>query len=907
LKFKKSPLPKDIPLKEKIASFFKEALISHKQGQLEDAANKYREILNINAKNIDALHLLGVIQLQEKQWEKAEKLITESLNINPNQPAALNNLGIVYKEQKKYSLAIEVYKSSLNLKSDDANTYMNLGNVYHEIRDYELALKVYDKSLVLQPGLAAALINRALSLSQLGHHLNAIENYKLALHISPTDFNIYNNLGNSQKELGRLDLALECFSKSIQINAYFADAFFNKGNILRSMGKLHEALDSYNCAIELNTSSPEQYLNKGNLLHELHNYVGAIKNFNIAIHLKPDYSQAYNNLGNVYLDQKKIQSAKLSYIHAITLDPQYAPAYNNRATALRAEGNINEVKKNYLRSVLIDDRYSDARNNLGVLALESLEVKEAIDHFDIAIDLNKNFSDAHYNKANALREIKLFSQAIAHYERVLTLNSEYPFVLGLLIHSKMQICDWSPIAINLSNDSKKHIFFDDLIDKLKSDLEEEKKVTPPFPVLGLIDSPSLQLKAAKVWSEDKFPEMDTLGPIAKRDFDSSLFESTQPNSKTLFKKIRIGYFSADFRDHPVSYLMADIFEHHDRLHFEIFAFSLGPIKNDSMRARLVSSFDSWLDVISLSDAQIASKSRDLGIDIAVDLGGFTNYARSGIFALRVAPIQISYIGYLGTMGTSYIDYLIADKTIISPEFRKFYSEKIAYLPVYQANDSKRKMSDEPISRADLGIPLESFVYCCFNTNYKITFQTFKCWINILQKVPHGVLLLYADTPEVIPKLKRQAQNLGLDPSRIYFVDRVDQMEYLKRYTLADLFLDTEPYNAGTTASDALWSGLPVLTKIGKSFASRIAASLLKALDLDELIAQSRSQYEEIAVELGLNQEKAKALRVKLKDRKTNSDLFNTPKFTKNLERLFEEMIRRDTLGKGREDIEILQN
>ncbi len=865
---------------ESSARLLEKAMAAHRNGDLSSAISGYKSLLVKNPKDIDALHLLGVIEIQKSNWQQAATLIGKSLSLSPNQPGALNNYGIALKELGQFSLAIEQYLKAVNLKGDDANTFMNLGNAYQASSELDMAIQAYDKSIVLEPALAAALVNRAFALSAKGQHHSAINNYKLALQVNPFDFQIYNNLGNALKAAAHPLLALDCYYRAVQLNPTFADAFFNMGNVLRDLERLDEALAAYNKAIELNSCAPDHFINRGNTFLELEQSASAVASFTEAIKLQPSYFQAYNNLGNAYLELKEYALAIKNYSHAIELSPGYAQAYNNRANVLRITAQTELAKLNYERALVLDPLYAQAFNNLGVLNLEASRLKDALDFFDQAIALFPDFADAYYNKSNVLRELKLFSKSILQYQRTLAISSNYPFLKGLLIHAKMQICDWRGL--------------DDQLVELFQDIGLNREVTPPFPVLALSDSLELQQSAARIWSERKFPLS-----ASHSHAHQTVHESRKHNHK-----IRIGYFSADFRDHPVSYLMADLFEHHHREEFEIIAFSLGPIKTDQMRKRLEKTFDIWIESHHLSDSEVVERSQEMGVDIAVDLGGFTKNSRTAIFAMRCAPVQVSYIGYLGTMAAPYMDYLIADEVIIPAHSTQFYTEKIAYLPVYQANDSKRQMSTEPMNRSLLGLPENIFIFGCFNTNYKITPNLFDAWMRILKRVESSILYLYADTEDVVANLLFEAQKRGIDPKRLYFADRVPQSVYLARFTQVDLFLDTYPYNAGTTASDALWSGLAVLTLTGQAFASKIAASLLTALGMTELITHSLQEYEERAVSLGLNPDKMQSIKTKLQEQKSKTDLFNTAKFTFNLEMVYREMVKRARTGQERSHIKL---
>jgi predicted O-linked N-acetylglucosamine transferase (SPINDLY family) len=425
-----------------------------------------------------------------------------------------------------------------------------------------------------------------------------------------------------------------------------------------------------------------------------------------------------------------------------------------------------------------------------------------------------------------------FDDAAADYRSVAALVPEYEFLPGARLEASQQICNWSEIDV--------------LLGQINAGLESGRRVSHPMILMALIDSPRLQLKAAQAWVSRASPASEFLGPIAPR---------ARP------ERLRIGYFSADFHEHPISRLLAGLIEIHDRSRFEIVAFSFGPEMHDELRQRLLRSFDRFIDVRDKSNLEIAALARRLEIDIAIDLSGHAANNRSNIFAMRAAPIQVSYLGYLGSMGASYIDYIVADRTVVTPESEPHFSEKIIYLPdCFQVNDRQRRIAERIFTRETLGLPASGFIFCCFNTNYKILPATFTSWMKILKNVPGSALLLYAGHDAVKTNLRMQSERHEVDPQRLVFAERLEPAEHLARYRAADLFLDTLPYNGGTTVSDALWAGLPVLTLAGEAFASRVAASLLKAIDLPELIATTQQHYQELAIELALTPQRLAQIR-----------------------------------------------
>jgi predicted O-linked N-acetylglucosamine transferase (SPINDLY family) len=484
-------------------------------------------------------------------------------------------------------------------------------------------------------------------------------------------------------------------------------------------------------------------------------------------------------------------------------------------------------------------------------------------YYQKALNIKPDFAEAYNNLGGLLSELKRYDEALIKFNQSININPEIDFLLDNLIHSKMQRCDWDRI--------------DDLTNQLIENTFKYNKISNPFVLLALTDNLNLHKQSAKIYAETRYPENKNLPSLTQ-----------YPKHH----KIRIGYFSADFREHPVSYLTAELFELHNRDQFEIIAFSFGINTQDPLRKRLEKGFDQFIDVKEKTDLEIAILAREMEIDIAVDLGGFTYDCRTEIFALRAAPIQLSYIGYLGSMGASYFDYLIADQTLIPQNYQHFYAEKILYLPSYQANDTKRDVSKKHFTRSELGLPANGFVFCCFNSVYKITPTTFNSWMKILKSVENSVLFLLDENQTATNNLKKQAKLSGVEESRLVFAKPLPLPEYLARYRVTGLFLDTLPYNAGTTASDALRMGVPVLTVSGESFASRMASSLLNAVGLSEMITKNQKAYESLAIELASHPEKLGAIKNKLLNNLPGSSLFNSKLFTEKLEIAYQAIYQR---------------
>ena len=636
-----------------------------------------------------------------------------------------------------------------------------------------------------------------------------------------------------------------------------------------AMEKIHyaEAQQYFEMAITVQPSNAEAHCNLGVTLQKLELPEAAVLSFERAIAIRPGYAKAYFNRGNAFQDLKQFPAAILSYEHAIKYRPNYAEAYCNLGNALKELDQLDKAIFNYDYAISLNIGYAEAYNNRGVALRELKQHAAALASYENAIALRPSYANAYYNRGNLQLEAQDLVAAIESYERAIAINSEHEWLPGSLLHTRLHVCDWLNYAENRLR----------LIDGINS----RKKIGPSFVALDIDDDPALQRKAAEIWVDARHPVSNALGPFFKKPKDG---------------KIRLGYYSADFRNHAVSHLMAGVFEHHDRDQFELIAFSFGTNISDAMRDRIATAFDQFIDVHTQNDRAVAELSRTMGIDIAIDLGGHTDGCRTGIFALRAAPIQVNYLGYPATMGANYIDYIIGDKQVIPAAYADEYTEKVVFLPCFQANDNKKKIADRFFTRHELGLPESAFVFCCFNQNHKITPEIFDCWTRILGRVPNSVLWIFAEYPQSRENLSMRFKASGLDPGRLVFATRMDLPEYLARYKSADLFLDTIPFNAGTTASDALWAGLPLLTCQGRAFATRMASSLLIALGLPELVTKTQEQYEALAVSLATHPTRLKEIRQRLGVNRLTRPLFDTPRHTLHLETAYREMLQRYHAG-----------
>jgi len=867
-------------------------------GNSDGACLILQEALQSDINSTEGIFDLGIAYAKANRFEEAATIFCYLQPYKKNDVRIPYNLGIIYSLQGKHLLAIESYDLALKIQPDDIEVLVNKGSTCNDIKNYLLALEVLEKAVELRPDIPEAWSNKGIALNNLSLYLESINAYNEAIKLNPNYYEAWSNKsvplnklkrflealeacdvalnlnsnyaegwankGVTLKELKRYEDALAHFDQALSFKSDFAEAWFNKGITLHELRRYEEALVQFDEALRIMPSYAEAWSNKGVTLHELKRYEEALVQFDEALRIMPNYAEAWSNKGVTLHELKRYEEALLSYDKALSLKSDYPDAWSNKGNTLNELNLYSEAIAHYDQALNLKPDYAEAWSNKGVTLHELKRYEEAIFHYDKALSLKPDYPEGWSNKGITLHELKRYDEAIAHYDKALSLKSDINWVYGDLTHTKMKICHWTGLADDLKSVSQ--------------ELELNQKVINPFPLLALNDDALLHKKSSEIYVQNKYPFNDSLGPCLQ-------------HSKK--QKIRIGYFSADFRDHAVSILTAELFELHDKNNFEIFAFSFGADDKSAIRLRLTKAFNQFINVRDMSDLDIAKLSRDLSIDIAVDLGGHTADSRTGIFSYRAAPIQASYIGYLGTMGAEYFDYLLADKTIVPEELQQYYSEKIIYLPSYQVNDRKRIISDRVFTRKELGLPAKGFVYCCFNNNYKILPDTFSGWMRILKAIEGSVLFLYAENKWAEENLRKEAEARGVDSARLIFGGHLTTDEYLARYQCCDLFLDTFPYNAGTTASDALWAGLPVLTRMGQSFASRMAASLLNAIDLPEMITDNQEEYEALAIELAKNPRRLADIKSKLANNRLTAPLFDTPLFTKNLEAAYIKMYERN--------------
>ena len=792
---------------------------------------------------------------QGGQHEKAQEIYLKILEIDPKNTDAFHLLGAIAHQRGNYQVAIEFIRMAIDLKPREALYYLSYGNTLKELNQFENALKNYEKAISIKPNYIDALYSQGLVLCQLNEFEAAISSFDKTIAFDPDLAEAYYNKGVALHALKRFELAIFSYEMAITKKPTYAEAFSNWGNILEEYENLENALEKYDNAIQCNPIYSAAYFNRANVHQKLKKFEKSLHDYKKAIELNPKFYLAYYNQGNLLLGIKNFQDAIISYENAIFLNPVPPEAYCNKAIALYE-----------LRQYLV-----------------------AIENFDIALNINPDYAEAHFNRGSSLEKLKQLDAALESYERAYALNPEIAYLLGIKQQVKLSLCEWRGL--------------DESLGVCAMGITAQKPIAHSLTALLFFDNPQLHLLSAKTYAATKFPTDPSLGAIPKRP----------PSGR-----VRVAYFSADLYYHPVSIWLAEQLENHDRGKVELYAFCLKSVQ-DPMRDRLEAGFDHWIDVQSMSDLDVARLSRELGIDIAIDLNGHTADGRSGIFAARAAPIQLNYMGFPGSMGAEYIDYIIGHTPVQGEDLealtrdRQFISEKIAHVPSSFTYDRQRQLSEEHLTRAQFGLPETGFVFTCQNGCQKLLPEVFEVWMAILKAVPGSVLWLLKPNETAVKNLIKEANARGVEAERLIFTARevvpIDQenariAKYLASYKLADLFLDTWPYNAGTTAIDALWAGLPVLTKEGKAPVARMAAGALRAIEVPELITRTAQQYQDLAIELADSPEKLKQLKDKVQKNKLTTALFDPVANTRHIENAYLEMYRRYQEGLAPEDFYI---
>lgn len=698
---------------------------------------------------------------------------------------------------------------------------------------------------------------------------------------------------------GQLDIAASLYREVLTHDKKQFAPQHLLGVIEGQRGNLAEGIRQITKALRLDPKSPEAYLNLGRMQGEAGDLRNAEKSLRKSISLNPSNALAYGNLAAVYRRMKRYEEAKTAADQALRIDPNEWMALINRGNALLALNLLDDAKADYERAATLHPSAPEAWIGLGDIACKNRDIKAALAHTQKALTLAPKSAEAcllqarllemrflHEEALIAIKQAlaaapdlveadilrsrilftaKRYSETIPILERIIRSNPETVGIKGQLFVSKMMTCNWDR-------------YEKDRLACVRA-IEENPAHITPYDSVIVTQAPAQHLACAVAHTKRGFPKIETVwrGPLYAHE------------------KIRIGYVSPDFREHAVGHVIADLFGHHDKRHFELYGFSTAADES-ALRARIKSTFHHFIDIGSMTHEQAAQCIRDHEIDILIDLAGHTVHTGLDAMAFKPSPIQVTWLGFPGTTGAPFMDYILADPTVIPAEHAPFYSEKIVRLPdTYQPNDGALKVADSP-SREDVGLPASGLVFCCFNNTFKITPEVFDIWMRLLGQVEGSVLWLFEGNATAKANLIKEAVARGISPERLVFAPLADYATYLARTQLADLFLDNNYWNGHSTASDALRCGVPVITCQGTSFASRVASSLLRAIEMPELITTSLEDYEALALKLACDPALLAATKDKLARNRLTAPLFDTARFTRHLEAAYVTMYERAQRG-----------
>lgn len=734
---------------------------------------------------------------------------------------------VALHDEGRLQEAQALYETVLRAQPDRFEALCRLGILHLQQKRFDEAERLLHRAVNVDPKSADAQHALGCALMGLGHAGDAIEHLHIAIEQRSDFAEAHNNIGYAFQIIGRHDEMMAHYQLALSIRPQYAEARNNVGNGLHVLGKSEEALAHYEAAIGI----------------------------------RPDYAEAYWNIGNALRALGRIEEAVLRYRTALRLRPNFAEVYNSLGSALHQLGEHEHAIIEFEKALRVRPDYLDAFINLGNTFRSMGRLEQAIEQYDSALSIAPTSIDALNNRGAAQQQLQAYEAAWDSFQATLKLDAYNAVAMSGLARAAAAACDWQRTA--------------QLSREMVPQVTDAELAIDPFTFLHYSGDAALQLNCARTFIQNQLPAMPP--PLWK-------------NGIWRNDKIRLAYLSAGLHQHPTAFLSVELFEIHDRSRFEIVGISTGPEEDSAMRKRIVRAFDRFHDLRADSDRSIAELINSMQVDILVDRSGYTTNARPKVFASRPAPIQVNYLGYPGTLGADFYDYVIADPTVLPFDQQKFFSEKIVHLPdCYQSNDSKRAIALSSMTREQAGLPADGFVFCCFNNTAKITAQIFDIWMRLLLQVPQSTLWLLGDSGVTTKNIRREAASRGVDPGRVVFAPWIEPDVHLARHRLADLFLDTLPFNAHTTASDALRMGLPVVTCYGESFAGRVGASLLKAVGLPELVTESLQEYEALALRLALEPPLLRAFRDRLEENRLRKPLFDAIRYRDHIEAAYGEM------------------
>jgi protein O-GlcNAc transferase len=705
-------------------------------------------------------------------------------------------------------------------------------------------------------------IKDALALHQAGRLADAERRYLKALEVDKDFYPALHLMGVLRLQQGRAAEALPYIQRALRVQPNTPETLANYAMALEGVGRHSEALQAFAGLVKLTPNDSRAWGARAALLSKVHRNEEALADLDRALSLDPFFADAWMNRGTTLMALNRTAEALECFDRVLRLRPDYAEARNSRGVALKAIGRASDALAEFDRVLQEKPNHLRAVMNRATVLRAMGQVDQELQSYDRALAIQPDMVEALISRAHCRRTYKKdLAGAIADQERAVAIQPDYPYARGDLLHMKMLAADWRNLASELA--------------LLNQGVREGKRVVNPYVYQGLSSSPADLLASAKIYTQYKYPPLSGTARHGRRQ-----------------GKIRLGYVCSDFSAQATMHLAAGLFEHHDRSRFEVTGFDNSLEDGSPMRRRLIGAFEKFLPIQALPDREAAHLIAENEIDILVNLNGYFGIPRMGVFALRPAPVQVNYLGFPGSLGAPYMDYILADAEVIRSGEEPFYSEKVVRLPnSYQINDDTRPRPAAS-SRAAHGLRETDFVFCHFNYSYKITPEIFAVWLRLLKSVQPSVLWLLESNALFAANVRSETARAGVDPSRIVFAPPIEISAHLSRLALGDLFLDSLPYNAHTTASDALWAGLPLLTCRGKTFAGRVAASLLRAVDLPELITDSLDEYESLARSLAEDRVRLQSYRDRLTRDPARLPLFDTARTTRQIETAYEEMIAR---------------
>jgi protein O-GlcNAc transferase len=851
----------------KAPNLVSEALNHYRRGDFKRAEQLARKALAAAPRNPNLLQVVALTLTAQNRANEAIDLLERAINIGIPTGDTLYNLGTALMMTGRHGEAAERLRQACALRPQDPDCHNNLGIALlfiHRSADAEVA---FDRALMLRPDWPTALVNRGRAAAAQGKHQEALNAYSRVIG-KFASAELLLDMANSLCELKRSAEALASYDRALAIKPNFAEAHYNRGNLQIYLKRPAEALANYDQALALKPNFAEAIVNRGIALMELGQLDAALTSVDKAIALKSDFPIAHCKRGNILLRLGRLDGALESYDNAIVLAPHHAEAHFGRGHTLLHLKRWHEALVSFETAIAIKSDYAEAYSSHADVLLRLGRRDQALASCEKAIALKPEFAEGHNSHGDVLMSLNRPDEALTSYDKALSLDPDHIWAFGNAAAAAMYSCDWARTR--------------QIAGTLDQRVAQGRSIISPFKLLAYPCKPETQLNNTRKFIQDR----NWTRPVPLSDGTSYGHQ-----------RIRIAYLSADFREHAMAYQMAELFEVHDRTRFEVLGISFGPDDGSGMRKRAAASFDAFIDVRQMSDFEVASLLRHREVDIAIDLMGYTEGSRCEILAYRPARVQTAYLGYPGTMAAEFIDYVIADPVVLPFDQQPYYTEKIVHLPdCYQVNDRKRLIATETLTRNAAGLPQTGFVFCCFNSNYKITREVFDVWMRLLREIEGSILWLVGDNAVAMRNLRTEAQGKGVSPERLVFADRLPPDRHLARHRLADLFLDTLPYNAHGTGSMALWAGLPFITCMGETFQGRVGASLLIAAGLPELVTSSLEEYERLAKLLASNPVALQAFKRKLEQNLPTCSLFDTDRFRRHIEAAYMGMWERIERG-----------